>query len=88
MIPKRHVASIFDLPSDELAALWQEVALVRNLLAKLKPDGFNVGVNDGTAAGQTVPHGHIHVIPRHQGDTADPRGGIRWIMPDKAKYWK
>jgi len=88
VVPKRHVASIFDLPENEFAALWQEVALVRNLLADLKPEGFNIGVNDGTVAGQTVPHGHIHVIPRRKGDTADPRGGIRWLMPDKAKYWQ
>lgn len=89
VIPKRHVASIFDLPPDELAALWLQVAVVRQLLAdKYHPDAFNIGVNDGVAAGQTVPHAHIHVIPRRKGDTADPRGGIRWIIPGKAIYWK
>jgi len=88
LIPKRHVASIFELPPEELAALWAQVATVRKLLAeKYRPDAFNVGVNDGTAAGQTVPHAHIHVIPRRKGDAPDPRGGIRWIIPDKAKYW-
>ena len=88
VIPKRHVASIFDLAPEELAALWEQVAVVRNLLADLKPDGFNIGVNDGVAAGQTIPHAHIHVIPRRKGDTTDARGGIRWIIPAKAKYWK
>lgn len=88
VIPKRHVASIFELPPEELAALWSQVAATRKLLAeKYHPDAFNIGVNDGTAAGQTVPHAHIHVIPRRKGDTADPRGGVRWIIPDKAKYW-
>jgi diadenosine tetraphosphate (Ap4A) HIT family hydrolase len=81
VIPKRHVASIFELPPEELAALWQQVEIVRNLLADLKPDGFNIGVNDGPAAGQTIMHAHIHVIPRRTGDSTDPRGGIRWVMP-------
>jgi diadenosine tetraphosphate (Ap4A) HIT family hydrolase len=49
------------------------------------PDGYNIGINDGPAAGQTVPHLHIHLIPRYAGDTPDPRGGVRWVLP--AKYW-
>ncbi len=53
----------------------------------LKPDGYNIGINDDAAAGQTVQHLHIHLIPRYQGDQTDPRGGIRWIFPDKADYW-
>ena len=88
IVPKRHVASLFDLREEELAAIWLLVALVRSkLMAELKPDGFNIGVNDGEAAGQTVMHAHVHVIPRRQGDITDPRGGIRWIMPKKAQYW-
>ena len=88
VVPKRHVASLFDLSEAELAALWFLVAQVRaKLMDELKPDGFNIGVNDGQAAGQTVMHAHVHIIPRRQGDTADPRGGIRWIMPKKAQYW-
>jgi len=88
VIPKRHVASIFDLSPEELAALWAQVAAVRNLLAKkYSPDGFSVGLNDGPAAGQTVHHAHIHIIPRHAGDVPDPRGGVRWVIPAKAKYW-
>jgi diadenosine tetraphosphate (Ap4A) HIT family hydrolase len=53
----------------------------------LHPDGFNVGINDGAAAGQTIAHAHIHVIPRRKGDVPDPRGGVRWIIPEKAPYW-
>jgi diadenosine tetraphosphate (Ap4A) HIT family hydrolase len=88
VVPKRHVSSLFELREEELAAVWQLVAAVReNLLAELEPDGFNIGVNDGPAAGQTVMHAHVHVIPRRKGDVADPRGGIRWIMADKAQYW-
>ena len=64
------------------------VSEVRQHLAEqLSPDGFNIGINDGAAAGQTVMHAHIHVIPRWSKDVADPRGGIRWIIPDKARYW-
>ena len=88
VVPKRHVASLFDLSDEELAALWRLVALVRGKLAlELQPDGFNVGVNDGVAAGQTVPHAHVHVIPRRAGDVPDPRGGVRWVVPGKARYW-
>ena len=58
---------------------------VRALLdAELRPDGYNIGINDGSAAGQTVMHVHMHVIPRYRGDRPDPRGGIRWIIPEKA----
>jgi diadenosine tetraphosphate (Ap4A) HIT family hydrolase len=88
VVPKQHVASLFDLPDAEQVAIWKLVALVRDKLASnLQPDGFNVGVNDGPAAGQTVLHAHVHVIPRRVGDVADPRGGVRWIIPDKAAYW-
>jgi len=55
---------------------------------KLKPDGYNIGINEGLRAGQTIMHLHIHLIPRYKGDSSDPRGGIRWIFPDKARYWK
>jgi len=88
VVPKRHIASIFDLSDEEQAEVWQFGAQVRAKLRNyLNSDGFNIGVNDGQAAGQTIMHAHIHIIPRRKGDCADPRGGIRWIMPDKAKYW-
>jgi diadenosine tetraphosphate (Ap4A) HIT family hydrolase len=54
---------------------------------EFRPDGFNIGINDGAAAGQTVPHLHIHLIPRYKGDLPDPRGGVRWLFPEKADYW-
>ena len=88
VIPKRHVELLFDLPEDDLAKVWALVAKVRQVLKKkYKPDGFNIGVNEGRAAGQTVSHAHVHIIPRRAGDVPDPRGGIRWVIPGKAKYW-
>jgi len=88
IIPKRHIASIFEATAEEQAALFGLLGLARHqLLDELQPDGFNIGINDGTAAGQTVMHLHIHLIPRYAGDQPDPRGGVRWIFPDKAAYW-
>ena len=89
IMPKRHIVSYFEATRDEQAALLDLVAAMRQaLLAERRPDGFNIGINDGQAAGQTVMHLHIHLIPRYAGDTDDPRGGVRWIMPEKAPYWK
>ncbi len=88
VVPKRHARSVFDIPPEELADLWALVgAARRRLLEELRPAALNIGVNDGTAAGQTIGHGHVHLIPRRIGDVADPRGGVRWIIPEKAKYW-
>ena len=88
IIPKRHVASFFELTAEEQAAMLALLAEMRQLLQKERnPDGFNIGINDGAAAGQTVMHLHIHLIPRYAGDQPDPRGGVRWIFPDKAAYW-
>lgn len=88
VIPKRHVASFFEATQKE----WQELLALldwcrSDLAERHKPDGFNIGVNDGAAAGQTVMHLHIHLIPRYAGDKPDPRGGVRWIFPDNADYW-
>jgi len=88
VVPIRHVASVFELSAEEQSDIWHLVDQVRTQLAhSLHPDGFNIGLNDGSAAGQTIGHAHVHVIPRYKGDVEDPRGGIRWIMPEKAKYW-
>ncbi len=89
VVPRRHVANYFDLLPDEVAALWAMVSEVQSVLAtRLVPDGWNVGVNIGAAGGQTVDHVHIHVIPRFKGDVPDPRGGIRWILPEHAPWWR
>lgn len=88
IIPKLHIASLFEAATEEQAALFELLGQARQqLLDELKPDGFNIGINDGSAAGQTVMHLHIHLIPRYAGDHPDPRGGVRWIFPDKAVYW-
>lgn len=89
VVPRQHVRTLFELPRPDQLSLWALVERVRALLAEQHhPDGFNIGLNDGLAAGQTVPHVHIHVIPRYQGDVSDPRGGVRWVIPSKAPYWK
>lgn len=88
VLPKAHVKSLFDLDAEAQADIWHLVARVRDeLQSRLNPDGFNIGVNDGRAAGQTVEHAHVHVIPRFRDDVPDPRGGIRWILPECAAYW-
>ena len=88
IIPKRHISSFFDTTPDERDALLSLLDQAKQLAAEeFKPDGYNIGINDGAAAGQTVPHLHIHLIPRYAGDLDDPRGGVRWVIPDKADYW-
>ena len=88
LIPKRHVGSFFEITDEEradLLALLNKAKVV--IQEEFNPDGYNIGINDGPAAGQTVPHLHIHLIPRYKGDRYDPRGGVRWIIPEKADYW-
>lgn len=88
VIPRRHISSFFELDAaerDALLALLEEAK--RRLDREMQPAAYNIGINDGPAAGQTVPHLHIHLIPRYLGDQPDPRGGVRWIFPDKANYW-
>lgn len=88
IIPKRHFAALFDATPTELGDIWQALRQASELLrAERQPDGFNVGVNIGAAAGQTVMHLHVHLIPRSWGDQPDPRGGTRRIFPDLADYW-
>ena len=88
VIPKRHVGSFFDLRADERMDLLTLLERAKaGVDAEFKPDGYNIGINDGAAAGQTVPHLHIHLIPRYEDDLPDPRGGVRWIIAEKADYW-
>ena len=89
IIPRRHVASFFETTEDERLAMMRLLDEVKGMLDREhKPDGYNIGINNGAAAGQTVMHLHIHLIPRYNGDRADPRGGVRWIIPEKAAYWE
>ena len=87
IIPTRHITTYFDATSKEKAAMWEAVEAVKAELDEShQPDGYNVGFNSGTAAGQTVMHAHIHVIPRYAGDMADPRGGVRHAVAGKGVY--
>lgn len=88
IIPRRHIASVFEATAGE----WLEFLVLMDLAKQVleeefHPDGYNIGINDGAAAGQTIPHLHLHLIPRYEGDRDDPRGGVRWIIPEKADYW-
>jgi len=88
VIPRRHVGSFFDLNPEERDAIMALLdAAKEGVDAEFNPNGYNIGINDGPAAGQTVPHLHVHLIPRYTGDSSDPRGGIRWVLPESAKYW-
>lgn len=87
VVPRRIVATIWDCSPDELEAMWILVTRQKRVLdEQFRPSGFNVGVNCGVSAGQTVPHAHIHLIPRYTGDHPDPRGGVRAVIPHKAAY--
>jgi diadenosine tetraphosphate (Ap4A) HIT family hydrolase len=87
IIPKRHTANYFDLSVEEQQALFALLNEVKQQLAEnYSPDGFNVGINVGEAAGQTVGHVHIHLIPRYNGDMDNPRGGVRGVIPGRREY--
>jgi diadenosine tetraphosphate (Ap4A) HIT family hydrolase len=88
VIPKRHTGSWFEATEEERKAMLALVDEAKAMIdTELAPNSYNIGINDGPAAGQTVPHLHMHLIPRFEGDVADPRGGVRWVIADKAKYW-
>ncbi len=87
VVPRRHFADYFDCTAEEREALWTMVAAAREHLQQAHaPDGYNVGVNVGRAAGQSVMHLHIHLIPRYAGDVDNPQGGVRAVIPDKRHY--
>jgi len=88
IIPKRHVADYFDLTSDEIIAMHALILRQKEriLEADASVTGFNVGVNVGADAGQSVFHVHMHLIPRRKGDTGSPRGGVRGVIPHKQSY--
>lgn len=87
LISKRHVKTYFDLNYVELASVGVTIGVIKLILdKKFKPNGYNIGINCGESAGQTVPHCHIHIIPRYDGDVEDPRGGVRSVIPNKKLY--
>jgi diadenosine tetraphosphate (Ap4A) HIT family hydrolase len=88
VIPKRHIGSWFEATEKERKAMLALIDEAKAMIdAELAPNSYNIGINDGPAAGQTVPHLHMHLIPRFEGDVPDPRGGVRWVIASKAKYW-
>jgi diadenosine tetraphosphate (Ap4A) HIT family hydrolase len=88
IVPRRHEPDFFALSDEEQAAMVALVNPVRAVLEKeFGPDAYNLGVNAGKAAGQTILHCHLHVIPRYAGDVDEPRGGVRWVLPETARYW-
>jgi len=88
VLPKRHVASVFELHRHEIEDILSALALAKQHIADSDPlvRSFNIGVNDGIEAGQTIPHCHVHLIPRRVGDMPDPRGGVRGVIPSMQKY--
>jgi ATP adenylyltransferase len=88
IIPKRHIADYFELYQPELNAIHRMLEEQRADIMKQdeKVTGFNIGINAGRDAGQTVFHAHVHLIPRRNGDVEDPRGGVRGVIPSKQKY--
>ncbi len=89
VIPEEHQWDYFKLSKEMRIGLESLLIAVKEHLDEgYGPDGYNIGINNGHAAGQTVMHAHIHVIPRYEGDASDPRGGIRWIFPRRASFWE
>ena len=88
IIPKRHVKNNFEINKEENQAFFELIKKAKSLIeAKgLNPDGYNIGSNNGIAAGQSVFHLHIHIIPRYNGDVRNPKGGIRQVLPKTAQY--
>jgi len=87
VITRRHVTDFFQSTEEERAAINSLLEEAKILLdGRYNPDGYNIGINCGPAAGQTIMHLHIHLIPRYQGDMDDPRGGVRGVIPEKQKY--
>lgn len=87
IITKRHVSNYFDLTIEEKQSIDGALMYVKSKLDKeFHPDGYNIGINNGEAAGQTIMHLHVHLIPRYHGDTPQPRGGVRGVIPGKMSY--
>jgi diadenosine tetraphosphate (Ap4A) HIT family hydrolase len=89
VVPRRHVTTWFDASGEERAAIVEALDEAKDRIAGIhRPTGYNIGINVGRAAGQTVFHLHVHLIPRYDGDVPDPRGGVRHVIPGKGNYLK
>ncbi|WP_346861157.1 HIT family protein [uncultured Draconibacterium sp.] len=87
IVTKRHVPNFFDTTPAEIEALFSLVKKVKVILdSKFSPSGYNIGININDEAGQTIPHVHVHIIPRYAGDVENPRGGVRNVIPGKGNY--
>jgi ATP adenylyltransferase len=87
LVPQRHAPTWFEAAAEERAALFGAIDAAKTIIEQnYRPNGYNIGINCGAAAGQTIFHLHIHLIPRFEGDVADPRGGVRYVIPQKANY--
>jgi len=87
LITRRHIPTWFEATAAEQAAMLEAIPIARTAIGKVhRADGFNIGINIGEAAGQTVMHVHVHVIPRVVGDVDDPRGGVRFVIPSRGNY--
>ena len=93
IVPKRHVASFFETTEQERDDIFRGLFEARQVIERQlekheypKPDGYNIGINDGRAAGRTVDHLHVHLIPRYDGDMKDPKGGVRGVIPERQSY--
>jgi diadenosine tetraphosphate (Ap4A) HIT family hydrolase len=86
-IPRRHVTSFFELTEEEVTAVHALLCRMKDRLdGDRKPGGYTIGINNGTASGQTIAHVHVHLIPRYAGDVADPVGGVRNVIPGRGRY--
>ncbi len=89
VMPKRHFASVLEITNEELIDMHQCIKETIAIIQKrYNPDGYNIGINDGESAGQTIFHLHVHVMPRRTGDVENPVGGVRNIFPGKGDYTK
>jgi len=86
IVPRRHVPDCFCLMDNEAEDIWRLIRRCKDWLMSPEVAGFNVGVNCGVAAGQTIMHAHVHLIPRRANDTENPRGGVRGVCPEKMSY--
>lgn len=85
---KRHVENFFETTKEEKRDLFELIDKIKNIIdEKYKPTGYNIGINCGVSAGQTVMHVHVHLIPRYDGDVENPRGGVRGVIPENKDYY-